>query len=70
MRPPCWLEGKPCPNGCAANHYRRTVHDHHDLTGPWHGWRVRGRWLISPNGKRIAPHLLDRWLYRHQAMFR
>ena len=23
------------------------------LTGPWYGWRVRGRWLMSPDGERF-----------------
>lgn len=70
MRPPCWLESAACPNWCAQDHYRRTVHGHLDLVGPWAGWRIAGRWLINPSGERIAPHLLDRWMYRHCAMFR
>lgn len=31
---------------------------------------MAGHHLVSPNGERIAPHLLDRWLYRHGVMFR
>lgn len=31
------------------------VHHRHDLTGPWKGWRIRGKWLISPKGQRWAP---------------
>lgn len=68
-RPPCWPEGRQCPNNCAAQLYQRVVHNQHDLTGPWAGWRFRGRHLVSPHNERIAPHLLDRWLYRHARMF-
>jgi hypothetical protein len=25
-----------------------------DLTGPWAGWRLRGRFLISPEGDRLS----------------
>lgn len=70
MRPPCWPNGAPCPNWCARENYNRTVHNHQHLPGPWQGWRLAGRWLINPAGERIAPHLLDRWLYRHGTMFR
>jgi hypothetical protein len=30
----------------------------HDLTGPWAGWRVRGRFLIGPGGIRTTPETL------------
>lgn len=70
MRPPCWRDGEPCPNWCAREYYRRTVLNHHYLPAPWTGWRFAGRFLINPSGERIAPHLLDRWLYRHMVMFR
>lgn len=34
------------------------IHARHDLTGPWAGWRVRGRFLIGPGGVRITPETL------------
>lgn len=68
-RPPCWLDGQPCPNRCAAAHHARTVYNVTDLHGPWSGWRMAGARLVSPTREWIAPHLLDRWLYRHARMF-
>lgn len=34
------------------------LYNRHDLTGPWAGWRVRGRWLIGPKGLRVTPQML------------
>ena len=70
MRPPCWRDGEACPNWCARAYYERTINNRHWLTAPWQGWRFAGRWLINPHGERIAPHLLDRWMWRHMVMFR
>jgi hypothetical protein len=33
------------------------VYNRHDLTGPWAGFRVRGRWMTGP-GVRITPESL------------
>lgn len=30
----------------------------HDLTGPWAGWHVRGRFLHGPGKVRITPEML------------
>ena len=30
----------------------------HDLTGPWAGWRIRGKVLIGPHGERVTPDQL------------
>lgn len=57
-RPPCWPDGQPCPNDCAAALHERVVYNHLDLTGPWQGWRFRGRDLISPSGLRLTPERL------------
>jgi len=56
-RPPCWPDAEPCPNNCAALH-EREVYNHLDLTGPWQGWRFRGRYLVSPDGSRLTPERL------------
>lgn len=68
--PPCWRDGEPCPNACAYQLYRRTVWNQTPLYGPWSGWRLAGQHLVSPHGDRIAPYLLDRWMWRHSVMFR
>lgn len=63
-RPPCWPEGQPCPNSCAAALYERTVYNHQHLGGPWTGWRMAGRVLVSPDGDRITPERLRGILWR------
>lgn len=70
QRPPCWPDGRPCPNPCAAAYYDRTVYNITPLHGPWSGWRMTGHRLVSPHREWIAPHLLDRWLYRHARVYR
>jgi hypothetical protein len=32
--------------------------NHIDLAGPWCGWRLRGRDLVSPAGDRLSPERL------------
>lgn len=63
-RPPCWPEGKPCPNSCAQALYDRKVYNRHHLPSPWDGWRFAGRVLVSPEGDRIAPERLRGILWR------
>lgn len=63
-RPPCWPVGQPCPNPCAAAHYDRTVYNRTALAGPWDGWRLADRFLISPDGDRITPERLRGLLWR------
>lgn len=67
MRPPCWPEGQRCPNTCAGDLHRRLVDNHVDLTGPWVGWRMRGRDLVSPDGDRITPERLRGLVFRQRA---
>ncbi|WP_430538899.1 DUF3653 domain-containing protein [Lysobacter capsici] len=38
-----------------------------DLTGPWQGWRFRGRDLISPNGTRMSPERLQGLAWREHS---
>jgi hypothetical protein len=54
MNPPYWPEGSPCPNRCAAQLHETTIYGSCDLQGPWQGWRVRGRVLVSPAGDRVT----------------
>jgi len=63
-RPPCWPEGTQCPNNCAAQLYKRVIYNHTPLYGPWSGWSMKGRELVSPHKERIAVMALDRLLYR------
>lgn len=69
LRPPCWKPGTKCPNDCAARHHQQVVYNHQALNGPWAGWRLAGARLVAPGGEWIAPHQLDRWLWRYARMF-
>ena len=54
MQPPCVTPGNKL-NECASRLYQEKVPGHVDLSADWAGWRLRGRWLISPDGQRINP---------------
>lgn len=54
MQPPCVVPGSRL-NDCAGRLYQEKVLGHVDLAADWAGWRIRGRWLISPEGDRINP---------------
>ena len=56
--PPCWSEGQSCPNACAFQLLERTVYNKTPLHGHWAGWRMAGRYLVSPDGDRINPERL------------
>ena len=67
LRPPCWPEGSKCPNGCARQLYERVIYGKTPLFGPWAGWRMTDKYLISPDGQRITPErlrglLVQEWL--------
>lgn len=66
-RPPCWSEGAPCPNSCAAALHDREVHNRVALSGQWQGWRLAGRDLVAPDGQRIAPERLRGLLWRQES---
>lgn len=36
----------------------------HDFTEEWYGWRLRGRFLVSPDGDRITSERLRGILFR------
>lgn len=51
-----------CKAESAEAHYDRVVHNLTALHGPWSGWRMAGRHLISPDGDRIKPERVrDYW---------
>ena len=62
--PPCWPANTPCPNSCAAALHQREVYNHLDLTGPWAGWKFRGRELISPTGTRLSAQRVEGLAWR------
>ena len=39
------------------------VGDHFDLAGPWAGWKLRGKALVSPDGDKITPERLRGLLF-------
>ena len=44
-----------CNRESDAAHYDRVVHNITPLHGPWSGWRMAGRDLVSPDGVRMTP---------------
>lgn len=42
----------------------------HDFTGNWHGWRIRGNYLVSPDGQRMTRERLDGLLFRDELELR
>lgn len=63
MEPLCIIPGQPV-NPCARKLYAEKVLGHVDLAADWAGWRLRGRWLISPEGDRINAQRLRGILFR------
>jgi len=45
------------------------IEGRHDLSGHWHGWRVRSQFLIAPAGtikrRRIAEHAMRHLVQMH-----
>ena len=53
-----------CKRESSRAHYDRTVHNITPLYGPWSGWRMVGRELVSPDRDRITPERLRGLLLR------
>jgi hypothetical protein len=51
-------------NTCAKRLYAEKVNGHVDLAADWAGWRLRGKWLVSPEGDRINALRLRGILFR------
>lgn len=63
---PCHTPGTK-PNACAiAAHIARTQGTT-ELGGPWAGWRIAGRYLVTPDGVRILPERLRGIAWRQDA---
>ena len=69
-RPPCWPPDTPCPNTCAQAHADAVLRNHLELHGPWAGWRLAGRDLVSPDGLRLPERRLRGLLWREEAELR
>ncbi|WP_425480323.1 DUF3653 domain-containing protein [Pseudoxanthomonas winnipegensis] len=41
--------------------------NHVELTGPWTGWRLAGKDLVSPTGQRVSPERMKGLLWRLEA---
>ncbi len=58
-----------CPH-CQAEtpqaHFDRVVHNKTWLHGPWAGWRLAGRDLVSPDGQRISPTRISGLMLRQE----
>jgi len=66
-RPPCWPAGQPCPNNCAAQVRDMIALNHCRLHGPWAGWRLAGRELVSPDGVRLSAERVRGLAWRQEA---
>ena len=56
-----------CDAESPAEHYDRVVHNRCALHGPWRGWRLAGRDLVSPEGTRLTPKRLEGLVFRLEA---
>jgi hypothetical protein len=63
-RPPCCRPDEGPANWCARAFHDRTAYNLTPLHGPWAGWRMAGRVLVSPDGDRIAPERLRGLMFR------
>jgi len=59
----CWH----CQAEHPEAHHARIVQNHTPLYGPWAGWRMAGRDLVSPDGDRINPRRLAGLLWRERS---
>lgn len=56
-----------CNAETEADHFDRVVHNKTALHGPWAGWRMAGRELVSPDGDRFSPTRLRGLAWRLEA---
>lgn len=65
-QPPCWPSDGTRPNLCALAHADHILRNHVDLHGPWAGWRLAGRDLVSPEGQRLSEGRLRGLVWRDE----
>lgn len=56
-----------CESESSAEHYDRVVYNKTPLHGPWSGWRMAGRELVSPDGQRFTTERLRGLAFRLDA---
>jgi len=56
-----------CKTETEAEHFERVVHNKTPLHGPWAGWRMAGRELVSPDGDRFTTTRLRGLAWRLEA---
>jgi len=61
--PPCLANGEKL-NNCARALYTWRVNSLGELPGEWTGWRLAGRYLVSPDRDRISPERLRGLLFQ------
>ena len=66
-RPPCWPSDGSRPNACTLAHADHILRNHVELRGPWAGWRLAGRELVSPDGLRLSAERLRGIAWREEA---
>jgi hypothetical protein len=64
--PPCVSRGSAL-NACARAVQEWTVRAVGALHGPWQGWRLAGRWLVTPDGVRLSPERVRGLAWRQDA---
>ena len=68
-QPPCWhldiTNGRPNP--CKLAHAEHVLRNHVQLHGPWAGWRLAGRDLVSPEGVRLSAGRVRGYAWREEA---
>lgn len=59
-----------CEAETETEHFDRVVHNKTALHGPWAGWRMAGRELVSPDGDRFTTTRLRGLAFRLEAELR
>lgn len=57
------MTAKPTPEEALCFMADAMLYQRIDLTGPWQGWKLRGRVLVSPDGDRVPVERLRGMLF-------
>ncbi|MFA5589719.1 MAG: DUF3653 domain-containing protein [Lysobacteraceae bacterium] len=63
---PCHIPGDK-PNPCAVALHQLKHYGNADLGGPWKGWRIAGRVLVTPQGLRLPVERVKGLAWRQDA---
>ena len=61
------MASKPTPEQALQFMADAVLYQRVDFSGPWHGWKLRGRHLVSPDGDRMTAERLRGLAWRLQA---